>query len=283
MSTPHDPHDPEGRWVDLDPVSHAGRRLGGGRVHVTEEGDPAGKTILCVHGAPGSVRDFRYLGPELAARGFHVVRVDMPGFGVTEKDVWPDVSARGRAGFICHLARSLKLQLPVVLGHSAGCPPCLVAAAWFPDRIAGVVLVNTPGITRHRGMQVPEPLSFALGRLLMFPSVGDKILAEARRGYKRGGFRDSEVDKLDKSALKTHTEIVSGLNFPLLRGAARKLATPALVVSARDDKLIEESVPIELVGALKTRVVHLHFKEGGHYLQKFKAPEIADAARELFV
>jgi len=73
--TPERPHDPEPQSLGVHslPVTH------------TDEGTrpPA---IVLVHGLPGSVRDFRWLGAALRelAPEARVVRLDMPGFGGTD-------------------------------------------------------------------------------------------------------------------------------------------------------------------------------------------------------
>ena len=46
----------------------------------TDEG--TGPVVLAIHGCPGSVRDWRWLGHPLASH-FRLIRLDLPGFGET--------------------------------------------------------------------------------------------------------------------------------------------------------------------------------------------------------
>ena len=57
-------------------------QLPGGPVGYTDVGD--GPVVVALHGAPGSVRDWRWLGPLLEPR-IRLVRVDMPGYGDTPR------------------------------------------------------------------------------------------------------------------------------------------------------------------------------------------------------
>jgi pimeloyl-ACP methyl ester carboxylesterase len=270
-----EPHDPELHELSLP-------RPARGSIFYSREGPSGGPQVLCVHGVPGSTRDFRYLGPRLAERGFEVFRIDMPGFGRTPRDLWPEHGTRARAALIALVARELGLDRPILAGHSIGCPPCLMAASWYPDRIGGLLLINTPGVERHRGLRVPEGVTGLMGKLLEVPVIGDRIHEVALDGYRRSGFRQEDVDAMDKEVLRQHTEIVGGLDFHALRGAARRVRCPVLIASSANDPLIQPAIAHGLVDALHARVQHLHYAEGGHYLQKHQARDLAAHAARLF-
>lgn len=266
------PTDPEGTFLEVP----------SGRVHVVVEGPEEGPVCLLVHGAPGSVRDFRYLAPELAARGLRAVRVDMPGFGQTPLSVWPSLDARGRAAFLRNLG-GLFAERVALVGHSIGGSACLVAAGLYPESVSALALVNSVGVTRHRGMRVPERVARLLDEALALPSVGDAVGLLLRDAMASLGFRKVDVDALDVESLRVHMQIVGGLDFQLHRAAARKVRCPTLVASAEDDPLVEPRVSQALADALCGRALqrHLHLKEGGHYLQKHAARDIAMQLAEM--
>lgn len=271
------------RDISIVPNDPAGRTLPlfSGPVHVVEEGPPGGGGVLLLHGAPGSVRDFRYLGPALAARGLRAIRVDLPGFGETPKDTWPRLDPTGRAGFLAATASALGLARFAVVGHSVGGTVALLAAALFPRQVTALGLVNSVGTHRHRGLSMPEGLARPIGRALRSPHLAPHLLPQIQATYRRLGIRG--VDALGAEALALHSELIAGLDFRLLRWAARNVACPTLLASAADDPLIEPEVAFAFAGAFDPKVSlrHLHFQEGGHYLQKHQAGRLAHHLDEL--
>jgi pimeloyl-ACP methyl ester carboxylesterase len=72
-------------------VQYRSTAVSGVNVAYREAGDPAGPTLLLLHGFPASSFMYRHLMTALADR-FHLVAPDYPGFGNSEApdpDVWP--------------------------------------------------------------------------------------------------------------------------------------------------------------------------------------------------
>ncbi len=55
-----------------------------GQVHFTTLG--AGDPVVLLHWAPANARQYEHVMPELAARGFRAIAVDVPGYGRSHKD-----------------------------------------------------------------------------------------------------------------------------------------------------------------------------------------------------
>ena len=88
-----------------------------GGIALTDEGPHGASAILCVHGVPGSSRDWRYLAPLLAPT-LRVVRLEMPGFGASPPGA--DDTIDGWARVTTAVADSLGLERFVLMGHSYG-------------------------------------------------------------------------------------------------------------------------------------------------------------------
>jgi len=255
--------DPEPRLIDTR----------SGPVAVAREGDPAAPAIICIHGLPGSSRDFRYLGP-LLARRFHVLRLDMPGLGRSPLNGIRSIEGWSHVPF--NVADALGIERFSLLAHSYGGGAALLATGERPERVSSLVLIATMGSRRHRAFSKTPSQYGRLAVALRFPLTRPLIFSLALRGYaKRGlplpaGWRE----------LEHHLALVGSVSFGELGRAARRYPGPALVFHAPDDPLIEKEIPEELARLLPAGRLVL-FDSGGHHLQKTRAPEIASAMLEL--
>lgn len=259
------PTDPAGRLVATD----------AGPVNVVEEG--AGLAVVLVHGLPGSTRDFRYLGPALAARGARAIRVDLPGLGGTPSSTGHGATLAGAARLVVDVARALALPRFVLCGHSFGGAVCLHAASRVRDRVAALALVNAPGPLRHRGYLAPSAAHAAVAALVAAPVVGPRLAPLVKRAYMTAGFKRDVVPE-DPRALAAIGAMVATLDFRAIRRELAALDVPLLVASSDDDPFIEPFIPratLRAAGSTALRT-HLHAREGGHYLQKHQAIAIAD-------
>ncbi len=267
-------------------------RTSRGEVHVVVDGDPAAPAFCAIHGLPGSTRDFRSLALDAARRGLCAVRLDLPGFGRSPSHREGGSSSSllatpaERAHLIAEVMAARGHRRFAVVGHSFGGTAALATAALHPDRVTALVMVNSVGVTRHRGLQLPHELIAQVQRLARLPVIGERVLGLLRQSYGRMGLKSDRP--LDTDDLLDHTRIIGGLDFADLRQLAARVRCPALVVSARDDKLVEPLVAFTLAAALASSsssssaalqqqgpVSHRHLGAGGHFLQKRDAPAIA--------
>lgn len=250
-----------------------------GDVHVVVDGDPADPAVICLHGVPGSTRDFRAFAGLAAARGLCVVRVDVPGFGRSPRSTRSLRSADERAAFVVDVMAARGHSRFAVVGHSFGGSAALATAALFPSSVTALVMVNSIGVTRHRGLVAPHELTRQLKHAARLPVVGARLVEGLLATYARLGIKSDKP--LDHDDLIAHSELIGGLDFADLRSFAARVQAPCLVVSAEDDRLVEPAVAFTLAQALSssptktTPTSHRHLKNGGHFLQKRDAAAIA--------
>ena len=259
--------------LDVKPTDPEGTFLGD--VHVVTEGDPQAPAVAMIHGIPGSTRDFRYLGPAVAALGLRAVRIDLPGFGKTPASAFASSRVPDRAVFIQRVMRSLGHDTFALAGHSFGGSIATHCASLFPDAVSALVVINSISTRRHRGYRAPGALIRASTRLLDVPFVGPRWHEVVKRGYAAMGLRSDTGLAVD--VIKLQFAIFGGIDFKELRVAASRVRCPALVVSAKDDPLVEPACGFALARSLVRAplVSHLHVESGGHFLQKHQAPAIA--------
>lgn len=268
--------------------AHSGRsqqvETAHGTVHVEIDGELDARVVVaCIHGVPGSARDFTSLGRELRARGACAVRFDMPGFGkstLTTSALPSSVhTPLARGVLVGAVLRALGVQRFVVVGHSFGGTAAMATAARVEGAV-GLVMACAVGVTRHRGLSLPHELTGRLELLRRVPGVGEQLAAPfvgAVRSTIAGLGVRGERSYTDDEIVE-HTRIIGGIDFADLRRLASEVRVPSLVLSADDDRLVQPEVAANLAAALTSAplVSHHHRRQGGHFLQRRAADVIAD-------
>ena len=243
-----------------------------GPVHIYESGH--GYPIFLIHGLPGTGLDFRFLAPCLAASGLRAIGIDLPGFGRTPRETMPATDRQSQVQLLLSLAQSLEIPNFAIAGHSFGGSLAMRTAAAAPETIGGLALINSIGRKRHHVLPpVPRTVFGLVARAMVTPVIQGALLHRSRRMYRQMGF----PDHFDHRDFAHHTGFLHHLDFSVHADALKRLQCPTLVVSAEDDPFIEREISFDLAQAIPSSVhqCHLHYRKGGHYLQKHRAKEIA--------
>ena len=259
-----------------DPEPSRFERAGGMLAYI-DEGPRTAPALLAVHGIPGSVRDFRYLAPQLVPR-VRTVRVDLPGFGASQPHAAAVASLEGRAAALVDLADHLGIGRFAVLGHSMGGAAALTTAGRYRDRVSALVLLASVGLRPHRGLGMSPARFRLLGRGFKVPLLRRLFVRAARDRYKRRRFPGA--DEMDASTFAIHFEAIGAADFALLRRMVEGRLPPVLMAFARDDHMVDAAIQEELAAALHSPRV-LAFDSGGHNIQKTRAVELGQAIVEL--
>src|SRR5437016_10357024 len=117
----------------------------GGQMVVYEAGRGNAREILLVHGiGEEAARDFRDHIAWLK-KSFHVVAVDLPGFGQSDKA--NALYSPGNYARVLKVVAGRFLHGPFALvGHSMGAVVSLRYAATYPDDVLRLVVVDAPGV-----------------------------------------------------------------------------------------------------------------------------------------
>ena len=251
-------------------------RMAHGDLAYVDEGPRDAPALFAVHGVPGSLRDFRYLAPQLTD-DVRVVRVDLPGFGASAPVDDALETFPGRARVVLALADHLGLGGFSILGHSMGGGTAVALASRHRERVRLLVLVASLALSRHRGLRLPPRAFGLLAAGLGVPGLRGYLLEKTRQAYRRRRFPGA--DTLDAAGFAAQLRAIGAADYGLMRRAARGALPPTILAYARDDHMIETRISEELARALpKARVIA--FDEGGHNLQKTRARELAAAIRE---
>jgi 2-hydroxy-6-oxonona-2,4-dienedioate hydrolase len=121
--------------------------VGPGITRVVEAGI-GDQMMICIHGIGSHAGWWRRNIQDLAALGYRVIAVDLPGHGFAAASPgWP-LTVTGYRDFILQLADTLAPARPIVLGHSLGGHVAAAAALHEPGLVSHLVLVAPTGITK---------------------------------------------------------------------------------------------------------------------------------------
>lgn len=237
----------------------------------TDEGPRGAPVLLLLHGLPGSHRDFRWLAA--AMPGVRILRVDFPGFGGSPASPHT-LDERGRAALLPELLDAVGVDRVLVVGHSVGGAVASAFAAGWPARVVGVALLASAGARPHLGFRL-MPFRTLTGWLDR-PSLRDLTLAFVRRLYIFAGF----PKRLPLSDIEHTTRAAALVRFEAHGERVAALQVPTLVAWAEDDPIVQASI----MAAMADRAPpgpRLHFRTGGHNVQKTQAVEIGAALTQL--
>ncbi len=122
---------PQGRFIEVD----------GLRLHVFDSGEKPGQRqppILFIHGLMGQLANLSYaLAPLFPER--RVVLIDRPGSGYSPAA--PSQSLKAQGDLVAKAIETLKLQKPLVVGHSLGGAVALALALDHSSSLSGLALI----------------------------------------------------------------------------------------------------------------------------------------------
>jgi pimeloyl-ACP methyl ester carboxylesterase len=218
-------------------------RVGDRNLRVRDEGESKRPPLVCVHGAGSSsvvwMEVVRRLSPQR-----RVVAPDLPGHGQSDRWHAPDdvsiAMYRDAVGTVC---AQLKIERAILMGHSMGALVALDAAAAWPERVAGLILVNG-GV---RLPVAPEVFVKLTGDFTRFGKWLARVVwspATSRDVVERWGTlaftADQEVTLADFRAVERYDGAT----------AAAKVRAPTLVLGGEDDLMTPPKLTRELAAAV---------------------------------
>jgi pimeloyl-ACP methyl ester carboxylesterase len=122
-----------------------------GATHVISAGMPAGLPVLLLHGLNINATVWR---PQLDALAAHcrLIAPDVPGFAGKSAPQRIPYWGRAYADWLVDVLDQLQIPQALVVGSSAGGHFALKLAAYAPERVAGLLLLNPVGIVPFRGL-----------------------------------------------------------------------------------------------------------------------------------
>lgn len=198
-------------------------RANGLRMAVYEQGK--GVPVVFSHGFPELAYSWRHQLPALADAGFRALAPDQRGYGLTDRPEAVDAyGIRDLCGDLIGLLDALEIDKAIFCGHDWGGGIVWNLGVLHPERVLGVIGVNTPMSPRP-----PIPPTQLLRRLLgednyivAFQDVGvaEKVLGkDTRKTFQlllRRGAQDAETfAKLPADAPERKFQLLEMLESPM--------------------------------------------------------------------
>ena len=268
----------------------------GHRVHVMTSGGD-GRPVLLLHGNPTWSFLWRKVAAELAGSDLRLVMPDLVGLGLSDKPSDPSVhTLTNHARWIGDVVDALGLEQLVFVGQDWGGPIGLRLLSHRPDRLVGLVVLNTV-----LGPPAPGFKPTAFHRLARFPVVSTLV-------FRALGFPQRYLDRAQGDRRSIRGTVRRAYTWPL-RGLRRNVAPLALARMVPDSaahpsvadlvacrELVEAFAgPAAIVwgdrdpilGRLRRRTerqlphAEVTVTQAGHFLQEEVPVEIAAAVRTV--
>ena len=202
---------------------------------VYEAGPKEGLPVVMCHGFPELAYSWRHQIPALAAAGFRAIAPDQRGYGLTSRpENVRDYDMPHLTGDLAGLLDALGLKKAIFCGHDWGGLIVWQMPIYHPDRVAGVIGVNTPFLAR-------PPIDPIMGMRAMFgenmyivyfqkPGLADAALAQNvekafRFFMRKNGVSAAEYAKLPKEA--RNLELINAIQADESMWPGEPLLTPA--------------------------------------------------------
>ncbi|MFZ3295765.1 alpha/beta fold hydrolase [Mycobacterium sp.] len=251
---------------------------GGVRTSYLEAG--AGEPVVMLHGSgPGvsAMANWQHNIGALAQR-FRVLAPDIVGFGATQRPDDVVYSLRTWTDQIWAFLDALGIEKTAIVGNSLGGRIALQMATDCPDRITKMVLMGAPGVgmTLTDGLtalRAYEPSHDAMRDLLRnYFAVDPAMITDELVAIRyEASIADGAYDAYRAMFFDPrHT----GSQLGITEDEVRAIATPALLVHGREDRVVPMQVSVTMLGLLPNADLHV-FSACGHWTQIERADEFS--------
>jgi pimeloyl-ACP methyl ester carboxylesterase len=247
-------------------------------IHYKDTGPKDAPVVLLLHGFGSSLQTWDVWAAQLETQ-YRVIRLDLPGFGLTGPSPLHDYSEASDVATLTHFVDKLGVSGFSVIGHSMGGKMAWGLAAAEPDRVKALVLMAPDGFPEAKDIgskpyampSIMGVIKFSLPKFLVRKSIEPAF-------FDANALSDSLVDRyydmlrapgvraaiLERSNQTIYTDPVPRL---------KKITAPTLLVWGEQDQMIPSSNAQSYAQVLSTSKTVL-LPKLGHLVQE-EQPQIA--------
>ena len=127
----------------------------------------SGRPVVLIHGNPGSCQDWVKLYGPISAR-YQTIAFDRPGHGHSDRPNHRAITVEVQARLLYTALVELRIERPLLVGHSWGGALALAYALAYPNDVSGLILL-APAVYESE-----DGLSF-VSKLPALPVIGDLV------------------------------------------------------------------------------------------------------------
>ena len=116
-----------------------------GRVSYVELNPEGAQTVILIHGLGSYLKFWSFQLDELAAKGYRVIALDLPGYGKSDKPASFPYTMEAFAGVVHELTGRLGIDHPILFGHSMGGHIAVTYELLYPGEARALVLASPAG------------------------------------------------------------------------------------------------------------------------------------------
>lgn len=275
-------HHPEhSRFTEVD----------GLRVHYQEFGERGRPTLILIHGYTASTYVWQTVAPMFADKGFHVIAIDLIGFGFSSKPAWFDYTIGSQARVISRFMNRLGIGRATLVGSSYGGAVASTVALDYPAYVEKLVLVDA--------VCNDDAKNHPILKLANLPGVGEIIspfLVDSRRFLKhrmrstiaRANHHLITKERLEAVSRPLHAadghrsvlQTARAWQACRIEQDASLIDQPTLIIWGEDDSVI----PIHNGEKLHREILNsrfIVFKNCGHVPQEEQSENFVDVVTEF--
>jgi len=219
----------------------------GGELHYTESGVDTAMTVLMIHGFGGSNRDFAMLDTMINDR-YRVIRVDLPGFGLSDYPFAYDSTAFRDAysEYFRFMLDTLHIDSCYVVGNSMGGLMSIELTIQHPDKVKKLVLFNSAGYDMEEVLKSANAFVFRYWPVRYFTKKGMPEFMTST-GLTRVTYIDTLLtpDKVkrvnsmwNRQGNLPHLVAMANGTEAIDEARIRSIACPTLIVWGKQDEII---------------------------------------------
>lgn len=253
-----------------------------GRTHVLTAGDPTAPPLVLLHGINVNAIGWRRQFGLLAAH-FHLIAPDVIGFSGLSAAVRPAYESAAYTRWLLDVLDAYEIARAGFVGSSGGGWNALKLAAYHPERVAALTLINPLGIAR-----LPYPQDLFRNPLVcaLVGEFGRRVMptrASARRLVRASASHDApqDNDTVEMAYLLLKYFRRRPPPATLTADELNRVRAPlTLLMGERDPYLNVRQVVREAQHHMPQVQAHF-FAQGGHDLHNDRAQEVADSILKI--
>lgn len=209
------------------------RTVQGVRLRLRDTGPQQAPALILLHGFGSSLETWEPWANSLSAR-YRVIRLDLPGFGLTGPDPTGDYSDARTLEILAGLMDQLGVPRAALIGNSLGGRIAWLFAAHYPARVSRLVLVSpdgfaSPGFEYGKAPEVPlmmQALPYVAPRGMLRDSLvpayanpealSEAVLTRYRDMMVAPGVRRAILDRTGQTVLTDPARTLRQITAPTL-------------------------------------------------------------------